>query len=137
MPSEFRLDGNALRRTLTDAATRLIREGQRLVIATARHRSPVDTGALRLSHRPGNITIRGTRVTGDVTAEQDYAMAVHEGSRPHVIRPRRAQALTWGSGADRVFARSVNHPGSSPRPWLLNSLKDVGPRLGFRVTPGD
>lgn len=135
MSSRFELNQGALRSVLQQEAIKLIREGQRRVIQSATMRSPVDTGQLRGSHRAGNITIAGNTVSGDVTAEQDYAMPVHEGTKPHVIRPKRAKALTFTlPGAGRVFAKSVNHPGTRPRPWLLNSLKAEGPRLGFEVT---
>ncbi|AJE32517.1 hypothetical protein B842_03320 [Corynebacterium humireducens NBRC 106098 = DSM 45392] len=135
MASRFELDGGALRDHLRAEATKLIRTAQRRTLNAAIHRSPLDTGQLENSHRAGNIIVQGTRVSGEVIAEQDYALAVHEGTRPHVIRPRRVKALTWGKGAGRVFARSVNHPGSRPQPWLLNSARAEGTRLGFEVTP--
>lgn len=136
MPAQFILDNGALKKFLTTEATRIVRDGQRAVLNSAKLRSPVDTGALRSSHTAGNVTVSGNHVTAEVEATQDYAMFVHEGTRPHVIRPRRAKVLTWGSGAGRAFARSVNHPGTRRRPWLLNATKAEAPRLGFVVTPG-
>lgn len=136
MASTFQFDEGALRSVVQQEAVTLIREGQRRVIQSAKMRSPVDTGQLRGSHHASNITIQGTKISGEVTAVQDYATAVHEGSKPHVIRPKHAKALTWGKGKGRVFARSVNHPGAKARPWLLNATQAEGPRLGFKVTPG-
>lgn len=119
------------------AAVRLVREGQRVTLNAAKKRTPVDTGQLRNSHVSGNIRVQGARVTGEVEARQDYATAVHEGSRPHVIRPRRAKFLTWVGPQGRVFARSVRHPGAKARPWLLNAAKAEASRLGFTVAEGD
>lgn len=136
MATQFTLDQGRLRSLLQQEATRVVRDGQRKVLNSAKLRSPVDTGQLRASHRSGHVVVTGDKVSADIVAEQDYSLAVHEGSRPHVIRPRRARVLTWGKGAGRVFATSVNHPGSRPRPWLLNALKDEGPRLGFVVSEG-
>lgn len=136
MASRFELDQGRLRQVLQTEATKLIRQGQRVTLNSAKMRSPVDTGQLRASHQAGNITIKGNTISGEVVAEQDYSEAVHDGTRPHVIRPRRAKALTWMGPQGRVFARSVNHPGTKARPWLFNALQSEGPRLGFVVTPG-
>lgn len=140
MPIELRLDDGALRRYLTgpqSEAVRLVRDGQRATLNAAKVRSPVDTGQLRNSHRAGPIRVSRGVVTADVEVVQDYALAVHEGSRPHVIRPRRVKALTFKlPGVGRVFAKSVNHPGTKPRPWLLNAARENASRLGFVVEEG-
>lgn len=68
-----------------------------------------------------------------------YAAHVEYGTRPHVILPRRAMALSWtgggqtgryvvsrsgkqyykaGNQGDRFFAKRVNHPGSRARPYM-------------------
>ena len=38
-----------------------------------------------------------------------------EGTRPHVILPRRARVLRFEVGGDLVFAHRVNHPGTKAR----------------------
>lgn len=134
MPTEVRINKAALTRHAQGEAVKLIRRGQRQVIAAAKQKAPWDTGALSKSHVEGPIKTTRSRVLAEVAATQEYGLAVHEGTRPHVIHPRKAKALSWQSGQGRVFARSVNHPGTKPRPWLLNSLKQVGPRLGFAVS---
>lgn len=53
-----------------------------------------------------------------------YAMAVHQGSRPHRIRARRKRALRWQvNGEGFRFARGVNHPGSKPDQFLYEAAK--------------
>lgn len=60
-----------------------------------------------------------------------YAMAVHDGTPPHEIRPRRKQALWW-EGAAHPVAR-VSHPGTQARPFLYRALLEECTPLGFRV----
>lgn len=52
------------------------------------------------------------------------ALLHHEGSRPHVIVPRRKRALVFypSGGGPLVFARRVRHPGTSPNRFLTDSL---------------
>lgn len=85
----------------------------------------VRTGALRAS---GDVrtTVDGTVLRGAVVFNTRYALPVHEGTKPHQILPSRGTVLTWrGPSGDRVFARSVQHPGTKGRPFLRTSLLDV------------
>jgi HK97 gp10 family phage protein len=55
--------------------------------------------------------------------------AIHEyggRTKPHLIRPRKAKALSWqGEGGEIFTRRSVNHPGSviPARPYLHPALE--------------
>lgn len=137
--TELRIDQGALRSVLTgpqSEAVKLIRKAQRQTINTAKLRTPVDTGQLRAGHVAGPITVSGSKVTAEVTAVQDYALAVHEGRAAMIIRPKRAKVLSWVGPNGRVFARSVRSPARRGRPWLLNGMKDAAGALGFEVTGG-
>lgn len=57
-----------------------------------------------------------------VTNDAPYGKYVHEGTRPHEIRPRRKKALRWATGGGFVFAKSVMHPGTKADPFLQNAL---------------
>jgi hypothetical protein len=47
----------------------------------------------------------------------------HQGTRPHIIRPRRRKALRWVTPGGGVrFARVVHHPGTRPNPVLTANL---------------
>lgn len=134
------IDNAQMRAVLTgrnSAAVQLVQRAQRQTLSRAKVTSPVDSGALRNSHLAEPIKVSGDKVTTEITAEggakQQYAMAVHEGTRPHVIKPRRKKVLSWKGAEGRVFATAVNHPGSAPRPWLLNAVKATAPKLGFVV----
>lgn len=98
----------------------------RKIATQARVDAPVRTGNLARSIREDHQQMVGPFfVTGGVTAHADYAAAVHEGTRPHVIRARRAKALSFIWHGERVFFRSVNHPGTRARPFLANAGRRV------------
>jgi len=88
------------------------------------------TGHLGRSIQPG--TLRKDHAT--VEARTPYAATVELGSRPHVIRPKKAKALAWGgtrrlsgtlaSGSKPThFAKLVHHPGTKPYPYLVPGAK--------------
>lgn len=63
----------------------------------------------------------------EVIAERPYAFWHHEGTDPHPIRPVRAKALRFTSGAGQVvFARSVQHPGTQPNRFLTDAARAAG-----------
>lgn len=93
--------------------------------------APVDTGFLRGQHFM-KVRILKTRVEGTVGNRAKYAAAVHDGSGPHIIRARRKRALRFEAGGKVVFAQSVRHPGTSPRPWLVEAAERTAVSAGFR-----
>ena len=98
----------------------------RRIANQARQDVPVLTGNLGRSIREDEIVAAGPlKLEGGVTAHADYAAAVHEGSRPHVIVPRRASVLRFEVGGRTVFARRVQHPGTKPRPFLRNAAERI------------
>lgn len=102
---------------------------QRRIANQARADVPVKTGNLGRTIGEGAIRFTGPRtVSGSVHASARYAAAVHEGSRPHLIRPRNAQALRFNIGGRTVFARLVRHPGTKARPFLRNAAMRIAAR---------
>lgn len=67
-----------------------------------------------------------------VGSEHPIAYLHHEGTRPHVIRPRRAKTLRFAvsggsaifapGGGFIVFAREVHHPGTAPNRYLTDAM---------------
>lgn len=52
-----------------------------------------------------------------------YANAIHDGSRPHPIDPKRRKLLRWATpGGGFAFARHVEHPGTKADPFLYVAL---------------
>lgn len=99
----------------------------RRIAAQAKVNAPVDTGYLARSITETPVRFATPfRVTAGVEARADYARYVHDGTRPHVIAPRRAGGvLAWQSGGQTVFARRVFHPGTTARPFLKNAADTV------------
>lgn len=114
--------------------TNLVNTLQRRVVNRAKMLSPVDSGYLRNSHRYDAPVVVGLRVTGEVRATANYAAALHDGTRAHVIVPRNGKVLRFtGRDGSTVFARRVNMPARPGRPWLLNAFQMESAALGFQV----
>lgn len=88
------------------------------------------TGHLGRSIVPGHVTDK----VATVEARTPYAATVELGSKPHIIRPKKAKVLAWGgtrrltgtlaSGSKPThFARIVHHPGTKPYPYLVPGAK--------------
>lgn len=123
---EFRLNRSGLARQLEPILERRMRSLTRHIANQARQDTPVKTGNLGRSIREDELRFVGPfRVESGVTAHADYAAAVHEGSRPHVIRARNASVLAFKWNGEQVFFRSVNHPGVKARPFLLNAARRI------------
>lgn len=92
---------------------------------------PVDTGNLRNHHRM-RVIDAGSRVVGKVFNDAKYAAAVEKGSSPHTIRARtRRRPMRFVIGGQVIFARSVRHPGTPPRPWLTQAAERVATSNGW------
>jgi hypothetical protein len=58
-----------------------------------------------------------------IAALQPYALYVHEGTKAHVIYPKKAKALRWyGADGNPIFATKVNHPGTKANHFLTDQM---------------
>ena len=133
--ASLNLDQAALHQVGMERARMLVNKITRQTLNRSAVLCPVDTGRLRAS---GSMRIaeRGSAVVGQVEYTADYAAAVHNGTRPHVIVPRRGRYLRFQVGDRTVYARRVNHPGTPARPYLATALREVAGRAGFTVSIG-
>lgn len=104
------------------------------VLNRARILAPVDTGRLRASGKIRYSGLFSFRAKATVVFDVDYAQMVHDGTRPHIIRPRRAKALRFVVGGQVVYARVVHHPGTRARPFLDQALREIVGGQGWRIT---
>lgn len=77
--------------------------------------TPVSTGRLRNSivvNKVGNEWVVGTNL--------EYAEYVELGVKPHTIKPLNKKALSFIWNGQRVFFKSVEHPGFDGRNMFLN-----------------
>lgn len=143
--ARIRLDRADLRRVIRDASARELRTAGRQVVNRAKVLAPVDTGRLRASIE-GSLNRTWTlRPRFTVGSNVEYAEMVHDGTRPHVIRPKRAHTLRRSSrgvvkpalrfvvNGRVVYARVVHHPGTLPRPFLDRALAEVTASRGYRI----
>lgn len=96
--------------------------------------APVDTGRLRASGKIEYSGFFSFRPKAVVRFDTDYAQAVNDGTRPHIIRPKNAKALRFRVGGRVVYAKVVHHPGTRPNPFLDRALRDVLRPLGWDIT---
>ena len=132
--ARIRLDRAALSRTFSATSRREGDAAARQVVARAKVLAPVDTGRLRASIRVERRSIFGLRQRWTVGSDVEYAPMVNDGTRPHIIRPKRAQVLRFKVGGRTVFAKVVHHPGTRARPFLDRALQDVARGRGYDIT---
>jgi hypothetical protein len=128
--ARIRLDRANLNRTLTNASRTELKEAGRQVVNRAKILAPVRTGRLRSSIRAGDPRIFSLRGSLTVGSDLEYAAAVNDGSRPHIIRPRSKQVLRFNVGGRIVFAKVVHHPGTKGTHFLDRALREVAAQRG-------
>lgn len=111
------------------AAATVVREVTSETENYARMYAPVRTGALRAS-----ITSFTDALSGTVEATVPYALFVELGTGTRGefptgvihIQPKNGKYLSWiGGNGKRVYARAVNSPGMSARPYLRPALEQA------------
>jgi phage gpG-like protein len=97
------------------------------VLAAARGQVGIRTGQLRGNIHKEWITQPGGDVGVRVGSNVPYALLHHEGTKPHIIRARRAKLLRYINRQGQVtFARSVFHPGTRSNKYLTDNLPLAG-----------
>lgn len=131
-----RIDRADLRRAIRGASrSELLRVGPQ-ALNRSKILCPVDTGRLRASIK-GQLSRTWTlRPQYTISTDVEYASFVHDGTRPHVIRPRNAQVLRFVVDGRVVFARVVHHPGTRARPFIDRAVRETVAGRGYRVTGG-
>lgn len=80
----------------------------------------VKTGNLR---RSINENIRPYEA--EIKANTKYALGVEEGTKPHIIKPKRGKFLYWKGAPHPV--KLVNHPGGKSKPYLIPAFEKESP----------
>jgi len=99
----------------------LNRKGRAITVA-ARAQVGVRTGNLRSSiHMRHFRDSRGQYVR--IGSPLSYAKMHHEGTPPHLIKPKREEKLRFVSRGVVVYTHLVRHPGTRPNKFLTDNLK--------------
>lgn len=111
----------------------LVTKVTRQILNRAKILAPVRTGRLRAS---GKMDIKITHYgpTGVVRFTVKYAEYVHDGTRPHVIRPKKGKVLRFKIGPKVLYRPVVHHPGTPGKPFLTRAMVEVAPPANFLVT---
>lgn len=60
---------------------------------------------------------------GVIVCDHPAVRFVLDGTRPHIIRPRRARALRFEVEGRVVFSAFVRHPGTRPNNFMARALR--------------
>jgi predicted transcriptional regulator len=93
---------------------------------------PVDQGNLRASHQ-FRIKQSKNRIKGEVFTKVKYALAVHEGRRAIVIRPKHKQALAFTWHGQQFVRKWVHQPARAGKPWMRDALREVAAQEGWKM----
>ncbi|TDC23418.1 hypothetical protein E1265_12840 [Streptomyces sp. 8K308] len=122
MAVEVRIDAGRLQRLVRargGRAERALRRRTERVASIARREAPGRLGAYvdtRIEEGPRGLT-------GVVRCDHPAVRYVLDGTRPHIIRPRRRRALRFTVGGRSVFAAYVRHPGTRANNFLARALR--------------
>lgn len=122
MGVEVTIDRTRLQRLLRRRGTRVerhLRERTERVAKIAAAQAP-GTMAEFISTR---IEDGPTGLRGVVRCDHPAVRFVLDGTRPHLIRPRRAKALHFYVDGSEVFTRLVRHPGTRANNFLGRALR--------------
>jgi hypothetical protein len=93
-----------------------------IVTAKAKSQAGIKTGALKRSIS-WNYGVNAAGPYVRIGSPLSYAYLHHEGTAPHIIRPRQRRYLKFTSKGSIVFSRRVRHPGTRPNRYLTDNLK--------------
>lgn len=85
------------------------------------------SGKLSDSVRVEAVVATETEIDGGVTAgggPVNYAAALEDGAKAHVIMPKNAKALAFMIDGKQIFAMRVNHPGNRAYSYMKGTLTE-------------
>lgn len=124
MAGEVRINRTRLERMLRlpgGIVGRNLRRRARRVEARAKELAPGSMSRGITTRIEGN----GRDLSAVIRSTHPASLWVINGTRPHQIRPVRAQALRFTVGGRVVFAKLVNHPGTKANDFLNKALREA------------
>jgi hypothetical protein len=111
-------DFSSTRRTIERRAQRTAVLAAADMRTHVRRAAPYETGETQESVDAVNFRFGRFEVGFTIQATTPQASYTNDGTRPHIIRPRRARALRFRVGGRVVYARVVHHPGTRATHWF-------------------
>lgn len=101
---------------------KFLRKKSIILQTLAKKQVGAQSGALRrsISYR---LSRNGRGLVAYIGANNRVALMHHEGTRPHIIRPKRAQTLRFYSHGRIVYSKLVHHPGTKPNRYLTDNMQ--------------
>ncbi|MFK0063337.1 hypothetical protein ACIQTN_29430 [Streptomyces werraensis] len=122
MSVEVRVDQGAIDRLLRSRSGRARRRLQERLDRVARIAEAEAPGSMG-RYIETDIRYGARGLEGAVICTHPKVRLVLDGTRPHLIRPRRRQYLRFEVGGDVVFTKLVRHPGMRPNNFLARALR--------------
>ena len=111
------------------AASILVKDTGTQIQNLSRQMAPVKTGALRdsiVATYPDPLTV-------NIGPGVPYGGYVEYGTRPHVIKPKKASVLRFKVNGVTVYARAVKHPGTKAQPYMRPAFEQAVSNLSKRM----
>ncbi|MCF3960609.1 hypothetical protein [Streptomyces fuscigenes] len=122
MSVQVRVDPGVISRLLrlrNGPVERRLRERTRKVADIAAREAPGTMG----SYVEWDVEAGPRGLQSVITCNHPAVRFVLDGTRPHIIRPRRASALRFEVGGEVVFSRLVRHPGTRANNFMARALR--------------
>lgn len=104
------------------------------LVSLARANTPTRTGSLRNSiHMRHLRDSRGQYIK--VGSPLPYAKAVHDGTKPRIIRPKNGPVIRFQNNSQVVYSRFAVHPGTKGYKYLSKALTQAGQMSGISFYP--
>ena len=84
------------------------------IVLKAKYIAPIKTGNLKKDIQVFDDRIEGLEIEVGNTKLAPYAKFVHDGTAPHVIKPKKMKALA-NVKTGQMFGKKVNHPGTKSK----------------------
>ena len=94
-----------------------------LITQAVKDKTPVKSGNLKKGIYPEFGNLRALIRPHNAP----YALWVHDGTKPHIIRPRKKSALFWKGAKHPV--KLVRHPGTKAKPFMDEGLEASLPKI--------
>lgn len=100
---------------LKDTTENIVRDAKRNI----ERNGNINTGRLKNSITY-KIISKGSAssTTATIRVGASHGIFIEEGTRPHVIRAKYANALRFEVGGEVIYAKEVRHPGTKANPFL-------------------